>query len=197
MKKCTICEQSLPLANFYTCGNQWIRGECKGCVSIAYKLKNVPNENNYKVYSIHLRDTEELIYIGRTKKTLHKRFLGHVGDRKFQHEKHFIRLIQSNLTEDQANKLESMFIQHYKPSENHYAGYKIRAKTEVKKVNKNTKWAKSIQDSNSRPVICLNDGKSLSSIREAAKTYQLTESKISDVCRGKRPHTQGYKFSYL
>ena len=42
-------------------------------------LKDYPNPNNivYKIYGIYDTKTEELIYIGRTEKTLKERFSGH------------------------------------------------------------------------------------------------------------------------
>lgn len=200
MKKCTICDKLLTLANFYKCGPKgiWTRGECKACISLAYKIKNHSDKDNHKVYCVKERQTDDIIYIGCTRVTLHKRFIGHVGDKKFQHDNHYIQLIQEGLSEAEAFKLEAMLIEQYNPKANIYAGYKIHNKALVKRVtNSSDKHIQQIKASNSRPIICLNDGKTYSSIREACKKLGLSEPKVSMVCQGKRPHTKGYMFSYL
>lgn len=49
----------------------------------------------------------------------------------------------------------------------------------------------------SKAIICLNNGKTYKSAREAAKDLDLSYSKISNICNGKRTHTKGYKFKFL
>lgn len=48
----------------------------------------------------------------------------------------------------------------------------------------------------SKPIICLNTGVSYESGRAAAKSLDLSPSKICLVLKGLRKHTKGYRFSY-
>ncbi|GAA0104254.1 hypothetical protein UT300013_08760 [Paraclostridium sordellii] len=50
---------------------------------------------------------------------------------------------------------------------------------------------------NKKSVICLNNGKIYNSGAEAERELNLPRCKVSDVCRGTRKHTKGYKFKYL
>lgn len=47
-----------------------------------------------------------------------------------------------------------------------------------------------------RPIICITTGEKFSSIREAARKYDIEETHISRVCRGKRKSCKGYSFVY-
>jgi hypothetical protein len=47
-----------------------------------------------------------------------------------------------------------------------------------------------------KPVICLNNNKRYDSMQDAAEQLNFTSNHISSVCKGKRPHTFGYKFQY-
>jgi len=47
-----------------------------------------------------------------------------------------------------------------------------------------------------RKVLCLNTNKIYDSITDAAKELNLSNSKITLVCQGKRKHTGNYKFQY-
>jgi hypothetical protein len=48
----------------------------------------------------------------------------------------------------------------------------------------------------SKPVLCLTNGKTYFSIREAARQLQLNNQCISLCCHGKIHHTAGYKFEW-
>ncbi|MGN0348238.1 MAG: HNH endonuclease [Roseburia sp.] len=46
-------------------------------------------------------------------------------------------------------------------------------------------------------VICIDTGEIFASIKECAEHMNLSDSKISDVCKGKRNTTGGLRFNYL
>ena len=69
---------------------------------------------NYKVYLIKERKTKEIVYVGLTKQTLHRRFQQHVSDKKeIHHHTHCIELVKDFLTIEQAVVLEEMLIIQY------------------------------------------------------------------------------------
>lgn len=47
-----------------------------------------------------------------------------------------------------------------------------------------------------KPVYCYNTCTVYSSSKEAASILNISSGHISDICRGKRTHTHGYKFRY-
>ena len=49
---------------------------------------------------------------------------------------------------------------------------------------------------NSKKVICINDGKKYSSMKEAAEKYNVPASGISMCCKNKIENTKGYGFKY-
>ena len=55
---------------------------------------------------------------------------------------------------------------------------------------------KKISEGNAKPVICLTNGKTYKSARKAAKELNVSYCKISEVCKGKRPHTKGLVFKF-
>lgn len=50
---------------------------------------------------------------------------------------------------------------------------------------------------NRHKIKCTTTGKEFNSVTEAAQVMNLSMSKISSVCRGRRKHTKGYSFIYL
>jgi len=58
-------------------------------------------------------------------------------------------------------------------------------------------WHKRHAESHSKPVMCLENGITYSSARQAAKELNLQYSKISLVCNGKRKHTGGFHFVFV
>jgi len=69
----------------------------------------------YKVYLIKDRHTDDIVYVGLTKSTLHKRFLGHVSRKpEIGHAQHRIELVEDELTLEQAVVLEEMLIEQYR-----------------------------------------------------------------------------------
>jgi len=70
---------------------------------------------------------------------------------------------------------------------------KIRSPETRIKIGDSCRGGKS---SNSRSVLCLNDGKIYLSMSEAAKFYGIAWQSISRICRGERKSTKGYKFCY-
>jgi hypothetical protein len=198
MKKCKVCNLNMPLDKFHVSKiiKDGYRNECKPCTSLYWKERN-KNRLNYKVYLVRLKESSNIIYVGCTSQNLFKRLRDHLGEKKFERGSVYMELVHENLTEGQGLSLEAMLIDQYKPSHNVYNGYRIHTKKAYKTVDGDSKWLKSIKQSNSTPVICLNTGKSYDSIRHAAKDLCLSEPKVSLVCQGKRPHTKGYIFSYL
>lgn len=67
----------------------------------------------YKVYIIRQRSDDKIVYVGLTRQTIHKRFLGHVGRKRVKHGVHYINLVQDHLTLEQAVALEKMLISQY------------------------------------------------------------------------------------
>lgn len=154
--------------------------------------------------------------------TLHKRFMGHVHRRKINPKDYYICLIQEGLDVLEAATLERMLIAQYDLINNGWnkSPGSINGSSQLHSEYQKAKWSKErkgkpfkgrqnrtspnskehntkISEANSKPIICLNDGKHYKSIREASQKLNLSESKVSLVCQGKRPHTKGYKFSYL
>jgi len=177
----------------------------------------------YKIYAIKDRKTLEIKYIGLTRQTLYKRFSGHVYDRKISPKDYFIELILENLTLEEAATLEKMYIAQYNLLEtgwnkspgsingcsNYHSeaqkkkwseerkGKPIKGRITREGYKNSASHNQRIVECNSKKIICLNDGKVYDSLRKAAKELGLSESKVSNVCRGKRPHTKGYKFKYI
>lgn len=50
---------------------------------------------------------------------------------------------------------------------------------------------------NNKGVICINDNKAFSSIKECARFYNFDESGISKVCKGKRKHYKNMSFKFI
>ena len=47
-----------------------------------------------------------------------------------------------------------------------------------------------------KPVICLNDDKKYGSVKEASIYYDIDQSGIIRVCKGKQHTVKGLRFSY-
>ncbi len=142
--------------------------------------------------------------------------------REWKRDDFYIQLVQEDLTLPQGVTLEELLINQYQTritglnkapmavngySKPHTEERKLKWSEERKgkpfkgRQNRTTPNSEShnrkIGEANSRPLICLNDGKVFKSIREASLKLGLTEGKVSLVCNGKRPHTKGYKFKFL
>lgn len=182
---------------------------------------------NYKVYLLKNRQTDDIVYVGLTKQTLYKRFIQHVSKRKFSPKDFKIELVEDSLTLDQAIALEELLIEQYQTritgwnkspkSINGYSnahseeqkakwsaerkGRKLtpehRAKLNRSGRTNSPEHNQMIGETNGKRVICLNDGKVYNSASDAARKLNLHNSKVSAVCRGERPHTQGYIFKFL
>lgn len=161
---------------------------------------------NYKVYLIRNKE-KKVVYVGFTTRTIYQRFLEHVSKKKVSHEEHKVELVTEWLTLDEAVTLEAMLIAQYdtianglniSPKHNTHSEATLK-KTRVARSGKTntTEHNSKIGDSNSKQIICLNNGKVYKSAREAAKDLCLQYSKISLVLNGKRNHTKGYRFKFL
>lgn len=71
------------------------------------------SDKSYSVYSIVERSTDKIFYVGLTRLTLNRRFNHHVRRRKISPKDYAIRLIQEELTLEQACALEEMLILQY------------------------------------------------------------------------------------
>jgi hypothetical protein len=135
-------------------------------------------------------------------------------------------MVEEDLTLQQAIVLEELLIEQYQTrvtgwnispksingysnahSEEQKAKWRIERKgtrptsEHLKKLNRtglknSPSHNEKIGAANSRPIICLNNGKVYPSARKAAKELDLSYSKICLVCQGKRPHTKGYIFKF-
>lgn len=176
----------------------------------------------YKVYLIKDRKTDIAVYVGMTSQTLHKRFMQHVFRKKIDPKDYFIHPVTEELTLHEAVVLEEFLIIQYKTringwnvavaSTNGYSNFHSEAqknkwslerkgkpfKGRQNRTSPNTpEHTRKIVQAISKPIICLNDGRTYLSMRQACKALGLTEGKVSLVCNGKRPHTKGYKFKFL
>lgn len=199
MKICKICKVSLPFEEFYTSKNHLdgYRAECKPCTSIYWKNKNRNSKDNFKVYLIKDKKSDEILYVGQTSQTLMKRFRDHIGDQKFTRGEVKMELVKDNLIEAEALTLERLLINQYNPPENAYKGYAYIEKPKPTSRKGSEKQREAARLAKSRPIICLNDGKVWDSIRSACNFYGLSEPKVCQVAQGKRPHTKKYRFEYL
>lgn len=182
---------------------------------------------NYKVYLLKARHSLNIVYVGLTSQTLYKRFIQHVSKRKFSPQEYFIEMVEENLTLDQAVVLEELLIEQYQTRYNGWNkspksinGYSNAHSEEQKAIwskerkgrkltpehraklnrtgKKNSEYHnRMISEKASKPVICLNNGKSYPSAQKAAKELNVCYKKISLVCKGLRPHTKGYIFKFL
>jgi predicted GIY-YIG superfamily endonuclease len=177
----------------------------------------------YKVYLIKRRCDNFIMYVGLTSQLLAKRFQQHVDRKKFVKKDYFMEIVQEDITLQEAVTLEELLIEQYTTrktgwnvspksingysnlhSEEQKAKWSMERKgkpfpkNDYRRTTPNTpEHNKKISEANSRPVICLNDGKTYRSMRQACVALCLQESKVSLVCNGKRPHTRGYKFKFL
>lgn len=176
----------------------------------------------YKVYLIKTRPENTIVYVGMTSQTLHKRFSQHVFRKKLDPKFYYIHPVSEDLTIQEAVTLEELLITQYKTRENglNVSPASINGYSNLHSLEQKKKWSeerkgkpfkgrqnrttsnsedhnRKISESNSRPIICLNDGRTYKSLRQACTKLGLSESKVSLVCQGKRPHTKGYKFKYL
>lgn len=174
------------------------------------------------MYLIRQRPTNEIKYVGLTRQTLHRRFLGHVQRRKLDPKEFFMELIQEDISLAEAVTLEEMLINQYETRKTGWniSPASINGYSNFHSPEQKQKWSQErkgkpfkgrqlrtspnsaehndkISEANSQPIICLNDGKVYKSLREASKKLGLSESKISLVINGKRPHTKKYKFARL
>lgn len=178
---------------------------------------------NYKVYAIKERNTDTIVYVGLTSKTLHKRFMQHVQQKKIDTKLYYISLIQENLNILEAATLERMLIEQYDLVNKGWNKSKgsVNGNSQLHSEYQKAKWSKErkgkpfkgrqnrtspnteehnrkISEANSKPIICLTTGKHYPSIRAAAQDLGLSEGKISLVCQGKRNATgqRGSKLKY-
>lgn len=75
------------------------------------------------------------------------------------------------------------------------------AKKKMSEKRKNRKltdeWKKKIGDSCKKKVINIDTGEIFNSIKEAAEYYNLKDTHISRVCKGKRNKTGGFRWKYF
>lgn len=74
--------------------------------------------NEYKVYLLRELKTDKIVYIGLTRDSLKKRFNGHVCRKKFNRNNYRIEEIKSNLSLEEAVKLEIFLIKKHDTLQN-------------------------------------------------------------------------------
>jgi hypothetical protein len=182
---------------------------------------------NYKVYLIKNKEAEAIVYVGLTSQALSMRFTQHVSRKKLNRNLHKIELVQENLTLDQAVILEELLINQYNTRVNglnvspkSINGYSNLHSEEMKKRWSEMRRGRKVSEAHAaknriarlghknspehqakiirpKPVMCLETGKTYKSAREAAKELNLSYSKISLVCNGKRKSTGGLHFKFV
>lgn len=166
---------------------------------------------NYKVYLIRERDTEKVVYVGMTARRIIDRLWELIKVWREPTEKFTMELVQEYLSQEEAGQLELMLIEQYgtcKTGRNKSPGTKdgkailvsdehLRKNRIARLGSKNTEeHNKTISAKNSKPVMCLETGVVYKSARDAAEKLNLSYSKISLVCNGKRTMTGGYHFIF-
>lgn len=164
----------------------------------------------YKVYA--LKDGDNIVYIGYTKRSLHERWRSHKNTYP-ERERLNITLLQEFETKDQAKAAEVLFQLQYKTVENglnkcyghvnHDGSRLIESgeKTRIKKGQKlnEPKRLKNLRkaiESQRKRIRCVNTGIEYDSISECAKVLGLSVGNLSLVLKGKRPHTKGLRFEF-
>lgn len=177
----------------------------------------------HKVYVLKLRENGKVVYVGMTRLTTYRRFNEHVRRKKLERDKYLIELVNDDLSLNEAITLEEMLIEQYQTrvdglnkapkASNGYSnthseeqkrkwsearkGIPIKGRIVRTGYRNSDKQKEAARQAQAKPIICLNNGKTYNSMREACKELNLSESKVSLVCNGKRPHTQGYKFKFF
>lgn len=149
-------------------------------------IKNSKHTGNYSVY-MHVTP-EDKLYIGMTQ-DIEKRY-GYNGNNYRQQTDFYTAIkkygwnnidheeIASNLSEEEAEKLEHETIVTLDTKENGY--------------NQNNGGS----GSDGKPVKCLTDGKIYNSEKEATEFYQLSKGFICKVCKGVEKSAKGLQFAY-
>lgn len=169
----------------------------------------------FKVYC--LKNKDKIVYIGYTKRSLHDRWRSHKNSHP-ERVNLLIELIQEVETKDDAKSLELMFIKQYNTlvpnglnislgHANHdgsrllqsgvHTRFGNRKKYEGEELRRKSKAAVESSKVCSKPIKCLNTGTIYPSLRACAKALGLSSGNLSQVLKGKRPHTKGLKFIYV
>ena len=170
----------------------------------------------FRVYRL-LDKQNSTKYVGYTSRTLHNRLKRHRSEFPDQRGQATIELIQETDTKEQAKALEILFtIQYNTLSPNGWnvalghtnndgssllesgrnTRFGIREKYVGEEEKRKSAAAKAVTDKCSKPVKCITTGIIYPSARACAKALNLQTSALSQVLRGKRPHTKGLKFEF-
>lgn len=165
-------------------------------------------EKKFKVYC--LRDVnDKIVYIGATRRTLHRRFL--TGYKCFDHRNYKIQLIDSFDTPEEMFELESNLIKHYgiqnllNKIETTTAGFNPKGLSHNGTFKKGTngddrfgdKRKEAAFEARARTIKCITNNKIYKSISEASRELNVLTGNINKVLKGLRTHTGGYKFEYV
>lgn len=164
--------------------------------------------NDYKIYA-HINKINGKIYIGQTKQSLKerwgsdgRRYKGQVfynaiqkyGWNNFEHI-----LILDNLTQEQANHYEKIFIKKYNTTNRNF-GYNITDGGNSNTLNDKQKelrrqlnyqmWEDgTFKELINTPVYCIELNKSFESALEAERQIKIDNSAIQKVCKGQLKYT--------
>ena len=149
----------------------------------------------YNIYC--LKENGVIRYIGCTTRELNIRFSEHVR-RKFLNESEYnIELIEKVEDFESAKEKGEYYIEKYDTVDN---GLNKTYGLGTKGLSANpTSFQKDNRygECGTKPVRCLETGVEYESLTQCANSLNLSISKISAVCRGKRKTTGGYHFEFV
>lgn len=197
-------ENARIVARYHTCkGDIYINTEGTGKTVIYFtcelvekfakqlaNLETVKNSKHTGTYSVYMHVTpEKKLYIGMTQDTEQR--YGYKGN-GYREQTDFIkaikkydwsnidhRVIASNLSKEEAEKLEHEAIVTLNTKENGY--------------NRNDGGS----GRDKKPVRCITDGKIYNSMKETAEYYNMSEDYVDKACRGAVQTAKGLQFEYL
>ena len=169
-------------------------------------------DKTWKVYAL-INKAGEIRYVGYTSQTLAARLAIH---KKWSPDKRdlSIKLIQEFFNKEQAKAAEILFQKQYNTVENglnkHY-GHVNHDGSRLIESGKATRFSsshrpnealrlercKKANETQRKPVRCINTGVEYKSVSECAKVLGLSIGNLSLVLRGIRPHTKGLKFEFV
>lgn len=150
---------------------------------------------NYNIYC--LKENGKIFYVGSTSRELEMRFRGHLYRKDLNRDEHSIHLLETCSSREDAKTREEYYIKKYDTVNNGANityGYGTQGlgpnKTSFKKGNK-------LGELGTKRVLCVETGMEYPSITKCAEDMDLSISKISAVCRGKRKTHGGYRFRFI
>ena len=161
------------------------------------------------------------IYIGQTIRTIDERISEHqrkknslIGKaiKRYGIESFTIESIETVTTIEMLNNREIYWIKHFKcmipngynqcEGGNNTIGYVHREESKQKMSEQrkgrtlSEEWKRKIGESCQKKVVNLDTGEIFDSVKSASQKYNLKDTHISRVCKGKRKTTGGFRWQY-